>query len=123
MERSCSEIEHALSKAFANPSTALTHTTDSSGTLTIVISWVVAAGPMNILDERCMLSLALEPDVLGRYASLDTAARLRVRDALRATAKDKVRAHVPRGGCEITDCHFTIHVDASMVDDAAHGAR
>ena len=112
------EIEHALSKRIDFPSTAITHTTISSGALTIQISWVVAAATMNILDERCMLNFAFAPAVLDRYASLESAARQRFRERLCAMATDEVRRHVPQVGNEIVDCNLSIDVDASMLDDA-----
>jgi hypothetical protein len=109
------EIEHALAKRFQSPSTAVTHTTLSSGVLTVQMSWVVAPATMNILDERCVLNVAFAPDVLGRYMSLKGADRVGFRQRLCTRVSDEVRRHVPQGANEIVDCNLTVEVDASMV--------
>ncbi len=111
------EIEHALSKRFPHPSTAITHALLSNGVWSVQISWVVTEAPMNILDARCMLHVVLAPPVLERYARLGSAARLRFREALCEQVTDKVHCDVPAEGSEIVECNLTVDVRASMLDD------
>ncbi|EEA02755.1 conserved hypothetical protein [Burkholderia sp. H160] len=113
------EMEHALLKRFDFPSTAIKHTFVSSGILTIQVSWVAVPATMNILDNRCMLNFTFAPNVLDRYRSLESAARVRFRDKLSVIAVDEVRRHPAQVGNEIVNCNLTVAVDASMVEAAA----
>lgn len=113
------EIEHALSKRFADPSAAVTHTSLSNDVLSVQISWVVAKATMNILDERCMVNIAFAPNVLNRYAALESAARAWFRDKLCAKVMGTVERHVSEPGGEFDDCNVTVGVGTSMVEDAA----
>jgi hypothetical protein len=116
------EIEHALSKRFADPSAAVTHTFLSNGVLSVQISWVTAKATMNILDERCMLNIAFAPNVLNRYAALESAARAWFRDNLSAKVMSRVERHLSESG-EIAGCNLAVGVNTSMVDDAARQCR
>ncbi|GLU32046.1 DUF3022 domain-containing protein [Trinickia caryophylli] len=115
------EIEHALSKSFPYPSTAITHVTDSRGVVTIRVSWVASAATMSILDSRCALNLVFEPEATARYAALRGADRLRAREGLRTLAEDEVRAHLPTGDSDLTECNLTVGVRASTIDEAVRG--
>jgi hypothetical protein len=115
------EIEQALSKSFPYPSTKITHVTDSEDVVTIQVSWVASAADLSILDSRCALNLVLEPDVLGRYCVLDGAARLRVKESLRAMAEDAWRERTRDGGEDLAECNLMVGVSVAAVDSAAKG--
>ncbi len=121
MRQSLTEIEHALFKSFPFSSTSITHVTNSDGVVTIQVSWVASAGSMSILDSRCACSLVMEPAVLERYGALPGAARLRVREALRAKAEDALHRLLPKGGVDLAECNLMVGVDESIFVDAERG--
>ncbi|MBK3338184.1 DUF3022 domain-containing protein, partial [Burkholderia pseudomallei] len=104
------EIEHLLSDCFASPSTTVLHVDDSSGRLTIQVSWVAARAASSLLEARCALNLVFEPNVLRRYGRLDAAARARVRERLAALARQTVDAARPVEGGEADACNATLPV-------------
>ncbi|AGR68607.1 DUF3022 domain-containing protein [Burkholderia pseudomallei] len=115
------EIEHLLSDCFASPSTTVLHVDDSSGRLTIQVSWVAARAASSLLEARCALNLVFEPNVLRRYGRLDAAARARVRERLAALARQTVDAARPVEGSEADACNATLPVTDALLDDALRG--
>jgi hypothetical protein len=117
MQQRVTEIEHALSRRFASPSTSVTHLADSAGRLTIQVSWVESAAEMNILDSRCALSVVLARRTMDRYAAMSTAQRVRARDRLCVIARDAAR-DAQRVG-RTSGCNATLDVSEPMLDEAA----
>ncbi|MFC0401561.1 DUF3022 domain-containing protein [Paraburkholderia rhizosphaerae] len=117
MQQRVNELEHALSRRFASASTSVTHVADSAGRLTLQVSWIASAAQMNILDARCALSVVLAPRVLGRYASMNTATRVRARERLSGIAGDVAR-DAQRDG-HSGECNATLDVSEPMLEEAA----
>jgi hypothetical protein len=117
MQQRLTEIEHALSRRFASPSTSVTHLADSAGRMTIQVSWVESAADMNILDARCALSVVLASRTMSRYASMSTADRVRVRERLCDVAREKARD--ARRTAPAAACNATLDVSEPMLDEAA----
>ncbi|QYD71189.1 DUF3022 domain-containing protein [Paraburkholderia edwinii] len=117
MEQRLTEIEHALSRRFASPSTSVTHLADSKGHLTFQVSWVESAAQMNILDARCALSVVLASRTMNRYASMSAADRVRARERLCGIARDKARD--AQREPHTAGCNTTLDVSEPMLEDAA----
>lgn len=117
------EIEHLLSDCFASPSTTVLHVDDSSGRLTIQVSWVAARAASSLLEARCALNLVFEPNVLRRYGRLDAAARARVRERLAALARQTVDAARPVEGSEADACNATLPVTDALLAAAPRRER
>ncbi|GAB7522055.1 DUF3022 domain-containing protein [Paraburkholderia sp. 2C] len=117
MQQRLTEIEHALSRRFASPSTSVTHLADSAGRMTIQVSWVESAAEMNILDARCVLSVVLASRTMARYASMSTADRVRARELLCGIVRDKARDAQHAG--QAAGCTATLDVSEPMLEEAA----
>jgi Protein of unknown function (DUF3022) len=117
MQQRLTEIEHALSRRFASPSTSVTHLADSKGRLTFQVSWVESAAEMNILDARCALSVVLASRTMNRYASMSTADRVRARERLCGIARDT--AHDAQRTGHAAGCSATLDVSEPMLEEAA----
>jgi len=115
-EQRLTELEHALARRFASPSTAATHVADSGG-LAINVSWISASSDMSILDARCALAIEFGSHVFARYAALNTAARLRFQAQLCDAASATV--HQQRTVHGAGQCNASLTVDQRMLDAAA----
>ncbi|AIO68887.1 DUF3022 domain-containing protein [Burkholderia oklahomensis] len=115
------EIEHLLSDCFPSSSTTVLHVGDSSGRLTIQVSWVAAPAESSLLESRCALNLVLEPGALRRYGRLDAAARARIRARLGVLARQTVDAARPVERKDVVECNATLPVTDALLDDALRG--
>ncbi|AOJ07880.1 DUF3022 domain-containing protein [Burkholderia mayonis] len=115
------EIEHLLSDCFPSSSTTVLHVGDSSGRLTIQVSWVATSAESSLLESRCALNLVFEPDVVRRYGRLDAAARARIRERLHVLARQTVDAAQPAERDGAVDCNMTLPVTDALLDDALRG--
>lgn len=81
------EIELAMSTLFESPKAAAVSSYDEGTAFFIQLSWVVDSRRDTTLDARCVVTMRFLPGQLNRYAELDTAKRIVVRERL----CDKVR--------------------------------
>ncbi|CAB3764879.1 DUF3022 domain-containing protein [Paraburkholderia humisilvae] len=117
MQQRLTELEHALSRRFASSSTSVTHVADSTGRLTLQVSWIASAAEMNILDARCALSMVLAPQVLARYAAMSAATRVRARERLSDIAGDIARD--AQRTSDSVGCGATLDVSGPMLEQVA----
>ncbi|HEM7907161.1 DUF3022 domain-containing protein [Burkholderia multivorans] len=115
------EIEHALANGFPSQSTVVVHADDASGRLTIQVSWVRAPVEASAREWRCAVDLRFEPDVIARYAALDTAERLRVRTYLCDLARRAIDENKPRVEDAAIECSAALDVSAADIGDALRG--
>lgn len=113
------EIEHALSRRFPSPSTAVAHVADSSNRMTVQVKWVAAAAETSVFDARCALDRVFAPGAVEHYASMDGAARVRVREALCEQAGETMNARFAHPDDVDSECHASMNVDQALLDRAA----
>jgi hypothetical protein len=112
------ELEHALANGFPSQSTVVVHADDASGALTIQVSWVREPTDESAREWRCAVDLRFAPDVIDRYAALDTADRLRMRTHLCDIARRAIDERKPRVEDAAIDCSVALDVTAAEVDAA-----
>ncbi|HDR9808657.1 MULTISPECIES: DUF3022 domain-containing protein [Burkholderia] len=112
------ELEHALAISFPSQSTVVVHADDASGRLTINVSWVRVPSDEDARQWRCSVDMRFDADVIERYATLDTADRLRVRTQLCDRARRAVDEHKPRVEDAAIECNVALDVTAVVFDAA-----
>ncbi|HGL6716399.1 DUF3022 domain-containing protein [Burkholderia contaminans] len=112
------ELEHALANGFPSESTIVVHADDTSGRLTIQVSWVRVPSDEDAREWRCTVELRFEPDVITRYASLGAADRLRVRTVLCDHARRAVDERKPRVEEAAIECNVALDVTRAELDAA-----
>ncbi|MGZ2749487.1 DUF3022 domain-containing protein [Burkholderia stagnalis] len=117
------ELERALANGFPSQSTVVVYADDTSGRLTIQVSWVRLPVPdeSSGREWRCTVNLGFSPVVLAHYASLGPDARLRVNAWLCDLARQAVDARKPRVEDAGIECSAMIDVTAAMLDEAVRG--
>lgn len=117
------ELERALANGFPSQSTVIVYADDTSGRLTIQVSWVRLPVPdeSSGREWRCTVNLGFTPAVLAHYASLGPDARLRVNARLCDIARQEVDARKPRVEDAGIECSAMIDVTARMIDEAVRG--
>ncbi|RQV24624.1 DUF3022 domain-containing protein [Burkholderia cenocepacia] len=112
------ELEHAFAIGFPSQSTVVVHADDASGRLTIHVSWVRVPSDEDAREWRCTVDMRFDADVIERYATLDTADRLRVRTQLCDRARRAVDEHKPRVEDAAIECNVALDVTAAEFDAA-----
>ncbi|RQS12441.1 DUF3022 domain-containing protein [Burkholderia sp. Bp9002] len=122
MER-VAELERALANGFPSQATVVVYADDTSGGLTIQVSWVRPPMPAGSSGRewRCTVNLGFAPVVLAHYASLGPDARLRVHARLGDLARQEVDARKPRVEDAGIECSAMLDVTAAMIDEAVRG--
>lgn len=88
MSQRIEEIELALSTLFESPKTPAVSSYEEATIVFVQISWVVESHRDTTLDARCGVTVRFSPGQMSRYAAMDTAKRIVVRERLR----DEVRS-------------------------------
>ncbi|MDR0242240.1 MAG: DUF3022 domain-containing protein [Burkholderia sp.] len=112
------ELEHALANGFPSQSEVVVHADDTSGRLTIQVSWVREPADESAREWRCVVDLRFDPDVMTRYASLGAADRLRVRTQLCDLARRAVDERKPRVEAAAIECNVALDVTRAELDAA-----
>ncbi|MGF6920057.1 DUF3022 domain-containing protein [Paraburkholderia sp. 40] len=109
------EIELALSTLFESPKAPAISSYDDGRTFFIRASWVVESHGDTTLDARCVLTLHFSDSQIQRYARMDTAQRILVRERLGQMVRDRLRAEggeLPLRG----ECAEDLHVEDRLLD-------
>ncbi|MGF6638710.1 hypothetical protein OKW38_000843 [Paraburkholderia sp. MM5496-R1] len=109
------EIELALSTLFESPKAPAISSYDDGRTFFIQASWVVESHGDTTLDARCVLTLHFSDSQIQRYAQMDTAQRILVRERLCQMVRDRPR---PEGG-ELPlrgECAEDLQVEDRLLD-------
>jgi hypothetical protein len=110
------ENERALSMLFESPKAPALSSYDDGAMCFIQASWVVESHGDTTLDSRCALTVRFSDEQIQRYARMDTAQRIVVRERLLEMVRDRLPADgaVPLQG----DCAVDLHVDDPLLDVA-----
>ncbi|APA89478.1 DUF3022 domain-containing protein (plasmid) [Paraburkholderia sprentiae WSM5005] len=109
------EIELALSTLFESPKAPAISGYDDGRTFFIQASWVIESLGDTTLDSRCVLTLHFSESQIQRYAQMDTAQRILVRERLCQMVRDRL----PLGGTKPPlqgDCAEDLHVEDRLLD-------
>ncbi|MEM5297351.1 DUF3022 domain-containing protein [Burkholderia sp. JPY481] len=109
------EIELALSTLFESPKAPAISGYDDGRNFLIQASWVIESHGDTTLDARCVLTLHFSAAQIQRYARMDTAQRVLVRERLCRMVRD----HFPAEGKELPlqgECAEDLHVEDRLLD-------
>ncbi|AJZ56601.1 hypothetical protein OI25_7744 [Paraburkholderia fungorum] len=109
------EIELALSTLFESPKAPAISSYDDGETFFIQASWVIESHRDTTLDARCVLTVRFSEAQIQRYAQMDTAQRIHVRERLCQTVRNRlpsVGAEQPLKG----DCAEDLQVDDRLLE-------
>lgn len=109
------EIELALSTLFESRKAPAISSYDDGATFFIQVSWVIESHADTTLDARCVLTIRFSESQIQRYAQLDTAKRILVRERL----VQMVRSRLPLGGTEPPvegECAEDLQVDDRLLE-------
>ncbi|MEX3898374.1 DUF3022 domain-containing protein [Paraburkholderia sp. JPY432] len=109
------EIELALSTLFESPKAPAISGYDDGRNFLIQASWVIESHGDTTLDARCVLTLHFSASQIERYAQMDTAQRILVRERLCRMVRDHLRAE----GRELSlqgECAEDLHVEDRLLD-------
>jgi hypothetical protein len=109
------EIELALSTLFESPKAPAISSYDDGTTFFIQVSWVTESHGDTTLDARCVLTIRFPESQIQRYAQLDTAKRILVRERL----VKMVRSRLPLAGTEPPldgECAEDLQVDDRLLE-------
>lgn len=109
------EIELALSTLFESPKAPAISSYDDGTTFFIQVSWVTESHGDTTLDARCVLTIRFSESQIQRYAQLDTAKRILVRERL----IKMVRSRLPLAGTEPPldgECAEDLQVDDRLLE-------
>ncbi|MGF6612343.1 hypothetical protein OKW45_007331 [Paraburkholderia sp. WSM4175] len=109
------EIELALSTLFESPKAPAISSYDDGRTFFIQASWVVESRGDTTLDARCVLTLHFSDSQIQRYAQMDTAQRILVRERLCQMVRDRLGAEsgeLPLRG----ECAEDLQVEDRLLD-------
>ncbi len=109
------EIELALSTLFESPKAPAISSYDDGTTFFIQVSWVTESHGDTTLDARCVLTMRFSESQIQRYAQLDTAKRILVRERL----IKMVRSRLPLAGTEPPldgECAEDLQVDDRLLE-------
>lgn len=109
------EIELALSTLFESPKAPAISSCDDGTTFFIQVSWVTESHGDTTLDARCVLTIRFSESQIQRYAQLDTAKRILVRERL----IKMVRSRLPLAGTEPPldgECAEDLQVDDRLLE-------
>ncbi|MFM0040093.1 DUF3022 domain-containing protein [Paraburkholderia strydomiana] len=109
------EIELALSTLFESPKAPAISSYDDGTTFFIQVSWVTESHGDTTLDARCVLTIRFSESQIQRYAQLDTAKRILVRERL----VKMVRSRLPLAGTEPPldgECAEDLQVDDRLLE-------
>jgi hypothetical protein len=109
------EIELALSTLFESPKAPAISSYDDGTTFFIQVSWVTESHGDTTLDARCVLTIRFSESQFQRYAQLDTAKRILVRERL----VKMVRSRLPLAGTEPPldgECAEDLQVDDRLLE-------
>lgn len=93
LEQRVEEIELALAGLFESPKAPAISSYDDGASVYVQASWVVETHGDTTLDSRCVLTLRLTTAQFQRYARMDTAKRIVVRERLCAMVREKLPAN------------------------------
>ncbi|WP_082709922.1 DUF3022 domain-containing protein [Burkholderia sp. TSV86] len=93
----------ARASAGAPRTSVAVYANETSGRLTIQVTWVRASALARSRDCRCTVDLAFQTDALARYTTLDAAGRRRV------------RMHLCNAACRAVDERQS-HVDGTAIE-------
>lgn len=108
------EIELALATLFESPKAPAISSYDDGRTFFIQASWVIESHGDTTLDSRCVLTIRFSDAQIQRYARMDTAQRIVVRERLCRMVRERVSA----GGTEPPtqgDCAEELTVDDRLL--------
>jgi hypothetical protein len=109
------EIELALSTLFESPKAPAISSYDDGTTFFIQVSWVTESHGDTTLDARCVLTIRFSESQIQRYAQLDTAKRILVRERL----VKMVRSRLPLAVTEPPldgECAEDLQVDDRLLE-------
>jgi hypothetical protein len=109
------EIELALSTLFESPKAPAISSYDDGTTFFIQVSWVTESHGDTTLDARCVLTIRFSESQIQRYAQLDTAKRILMRERL----IKMVRSRLPLAGTEPPldgECAEELQVDDRLLE-------
>ena len=109
------EIELALSTLVESPKAPAISSYDDGATVFIQVSWVIESHRDTTLDSRCVLTLRFSESQIQRYAQMDTAQRIVVRERLCQMVRDRSprdNATLPLQG----ECAEDLQVDDSLLE-------
>jgi hypothetical protein len=109
------EIGLALSTLFESPKAPAISSYDDGQTFSIQVSWVIGSQGDTTLDSRCVLTVHFSDSQIRRYMQMETAQRVRVRERLRKTVRDRVQP----GGADLPlqgDCAEDLRVEDRLLD-------
>ncbi|MBC8746606.1 hypothetical protein OKW43_007170 [Paraburkholderia sp. WC7.3g] len=109
------EIELALSTLFESPKAPAISVYDDGRTFFIQASWVTESHGDTTLDARCVLTLHFSESQIQRYAQMDTAQRIVVRERLCQMVRDRLAPGgiaLPLQGDRAED----LHVEDRLLD-------
>lgn len=93
MSQRMEELELALSAIFESPKAPAISSYDDGATCYIQASWVIESHGDTTLDSRCVLTIRFTEAQMQRYAAMDTARRIIVRERM----VQRVRERLPTG--------------------------
>lgn len=114
MSQRMEEIELALSTIFESPKAPAISSYDDGATCFIQVSWVVESHADTTLDSRCVLTVRFTRPQIQRYAEMDTAQRIIVRERV----VQMVRGRLPVGAGAAPqqgECAEDLQVDDSLL--------
>ncbi|MGA7782959.1 MAG: DUF3022 domain-containing protein [Paraburkholderia sp.] len=113
MSQRIEEIELALSTLFESPKNPAVSSYEEATAFFVQISWVVESHRDTTLDARCVVTVRFSPGQMSRYAAMDTANRIVVRERL----CDKARSEFSAQQCPPTvegDCSLEVAVEDAL---------
>jgi hypothetical protein len=90
MSQRIEEIELALSTIFESPKAPAISSYDDGATCFIQASWVIESHADTTLDSRCVLTIRFTRTQIQRYAEMNTAQRIVVRDRMLQMVKRRL---------------------------------
>jgi hypothetical protein len=92
MSQRMEEIELTLSTIFESPKAPAISSYDDGETCFIQASWVIESHGDTTLDSRCVLTIRFTTAQIQRYAEMDTAKRIVVRERVVQMVRDRLAA-------------------------------
>lgn len=90
LEQRAEEIELTLAGLFDSPKQPAISSYDDGSNFFVQSSWVVESHGDTTLDSRCVLTLRLTTAQFHRYAHMDTAKRIIVRERLSRMVRERL---------------------------------
>ncbi|KVE29373.1 hypothetical protein WS67_05870 [Burkholderia singularis] len=108
----------ARASASASHTSVAVYADETSGRLTIQVTWMRASASARGRDCRCTVDLAFQADALARYTTLDAAERRRVRMHLCNAACRAVDERQWHADDAAIKCRVALEVTAAELDAA-----